>query len=106
KPRARPLDQGVHGDRRAVHHGADLAQIDTVLVGQTRQAGADRLGELVRSRRDLQAGELAALRVEEGEVGEGAADVDPKPVPRHRWRNCAASAVPRQDIATAWLLAP
>jgi len=46
--RARPLDQRVHRDRRAVDDSADLAQIDAVLVGQTREPDANGLGELVR----------------------------------------------------------
>src|SRR5436853_2125639 len=99
--RARPLDERVHRDRRAVDDGADLARVDGVLVGQAREPDADGLGKLVRGRRDFQTEQLAPLRVEEGEVGEGPADIDPEPVPRHRCRDCAVSAASGQDVTRA-----
>ena len=106
QPRAGPLDERVHGDRRAVDHGADLAEIDAVLVGQAREPDADGLGELVRSGRDFQAEQLTRLGVEEGEVGESPADIDAEPVPRHRFRDCAASAASRQAVTMTWPPAP
>jgi hypothetical protein len=99
EPRTGSLDQRVHRDRRAVDDSADLTRLDAVLVGQARQPDTDGLSELVRGRGDLQAEQLARLGVEEGEVGEGAADVDSEPVPRHRCRDCAASAASRQASA-------
>ena len=91
QPGAGALDQRVHRDRRAVHDGADLAEVDAVLVGQTLKADPDGLGELVRGRGDLQADDLAGLRVEQGEVGERPADVDAEPVARHARSSTAAA---------------
>ena len=91
QPGAGALDQRVHGDRGAVHDGADLAEVDAVLVGEALKADPNGLGELVRGRGDLQADDLARLRVEEGEVGEGPADVDAEPVARHARSSTAAA---------------
>src|SRR5439155_9463005 len=77
--RARPLDERVHRDRRAVDDGADLARVDGVLVSQAREPDADGLGKLVRGRRDFQTEQLAPLRVEGCEAGEGPAEIDPEP---------------------------
>ena len=38
EPRARPLDQRVHGDGRAVDGDVDLAQVDAVLPREARRA--------------------------------------------------------------------
>src|SRR4029453_7171935 len=99
-PGAGALDYRVHRDRRAVHYGADLAEVDTVLVGQTLQTDPDGLGELVRSRGDLQADDFTGLRVEQGEVGERPADVDAEPVARHA-RSSTAAAGRSQSHARA-----
>ena len=77
------LDERVHRDGGAVHHRADLAGVDAVLVGQTPQPRAHRLREVGRRRRHLEPEQLAGPRVEDGEVGEGATDIDAEPEACH-----------------------
>jgi hypothetical protein len=84
EPGARALDQRVHGDGGAVDDRADLAEVDAVLVRQAFQAQAHRLGKLGGGRWHLEPDQFAGRRVEEGEVGEGPADVDAEPVPSRR----------------------
>jgi hypothetical protein len=62
-----------------VHDGSDLREIDPVLAGELGKAGAHRRRELVRCRGHLETRERAGPRVEDAEVGEGAADVDAQP---------------------------
>ena len=63
EPRARPLDQRVHGDRGSMDGDVDLAQVDAVLAGEGVEAVLHRLGEVGRGGRDLQAGDAVSRRV-------------------------------------------
>ncbi|HKX00907.1 MAG TPA: hypothetical protein VJX71_00295 [Methylomirabilota bacterium] len=92
EPRAGALDERVHRDRGAVDHEVDGARIDAVLVGQPIEPVLDGPGEVRRRRRHLQAGDVVRLRVVEGEVGEGSADVDAEPVPSHPARLSSRTA--------------
>ena len=92
EPRAGALDERVHRDRGAVHHHVDRAQIDAVLPGQAVEAILDGPGEVRRSRRHLQAGDVVTRGVVEREIGEGSADVDAEPVAPHPARPSSRDA--------------
>ena len=77
------LQHGVRRNRRAVEDVPELADADPRLVTDPPHADEHTLRRIARCRRRLHP-ELrrTALVVHEEEIGEGAPDVDPKPV-RH-----------------------
>ena len=85
KPQRRPvpLDDGVDGDRGAVDQVVDGGGVERPLAHQRAQPVEDAAPGIVGDGGRLEAGELARRLVEEAEVGEGAADVDPQPVTSH-----------------------
>ena len=78
-----PLDHGVDGDRRAVDQVVDGRGVERPLAHQGAQPVEDAAAGIAGNGGRLEAGELARRLVEEAEVGEGAADVDPQPVTSH-----------------------
>ena len=77
--RARPLalDNGVGGERGAVHEHADVTEFQAGL-GECAARALDH-GHLRLARRGQQLGDEAALASEQHDVGEGPADVDGQP---------------------------
>ena len=78
-----PLDDGVDGNGRAVREVDDPAGIHLRLRGQGGQTLQDAAGGIGRHRRRLEGGQDAGGLVENAEVGEGPADVDPDAEGRH-----------------------
>jgi hypothetical protein len=82
RARARELDDRVGDERGAVHDVGDVAWRDTGLGQDCPDAFEEAAQRVVRGRQDL--GERgSARRVEQGEVSERAADVDPEAIPTH-----------------------
>ena len=78
-----PLDHGVDGDRGAVDQVVDGPGVEGPLAHQGAEPVEDAAAGIAGNGGRLEAGELARRLVEEAEVGEGAADVDPQPVASH-----------------------
>ncbi len=76
--RARPLalQDHVGGDGRAVQHALERRRAVARVGERHLHAGQERLAGVGRHRRRLGAPDPAALGVVQGDVGEGAADVD------------------------------
>ena len=79
----RSLDHGVEPDRRPVDEVLDLREVEALAPHEVPEARGHPLGEVVGHRRRLVADEAAGRLVEQAEVGERAADIDPQPI-RHR----------------------
>ena len=95
EPRAAALDQGVGDQRRAVHHVADVGKREPSRLQQFGEPleRADRW--VVRRGQALVQADVVALRVEQDEVGEGAADVEADAVAGgsgHAVHPCVAAA--------------
>ena len=98
-PGALALEQRVGRDRRAVHDLRDVVDAERRRARCALQAVGDALAVVVGRRQHLGA-QHAALRVQEHEVGEGAADVDADPCwPCRCVRRQAVSAMPSSSAA-------
>ena len=69
-------ERDVRRDRRAVQEVVDLGEVDVRLLAQAADAVDDAAGRVVGGGGDLVDGDPARLLVDEGQVGERAADVD------------------------------
>src|SRR5688572_12274022 len=78
--RALALENQVRRDRGAVPDVSDFRGVGTAFAEKRRHAVADRLRWIVRSGRHLVEGDRTVRLAHQGEVREGAADIDADPV--------------------------
>jgi hypothetical protein len=83
-PCADPLDQRVGDQGGGVHHLGELADGEALAGEQLERTGDHRLIRGVRRGQHLVDRHAPARRIDAGEIGESAADIDPEPGPGSR----------------------